>query len=265
MFANVEAWALAYINSTDLWWKLAPPAPPAEFAANAAPLVVLQPGRPAELRQAKKGDRLPKAPALREPLHRAKVLHAFLHHELQAAELMCWAILAFCDAELEFRQGLLRVCLDEIRHMNAYREHMRTLGHDVGDFGVRDWFWSRVPKCPNKLSFVAVMGMGLEAANLDYVPYYAHHFRLHGDVRGAEVQELIGEDEIAHVRFATKWYTQWTGRCDFDEWVAQLPPPWSPWVLRGEPMAEVTRVTAGMPLAFVAALKSYVPDAKGRS
>jgi len=46
------------------------------------------------------------------------------HHELQAAELMCCALLAFSDVELEFSRGLLGVCLDEIRHMNLFREHI---------------------------------------------------------------------------------------------------------------------------------------------
>jgi uncharacterized ferritin-like protein (DUF455 family) len=193
------------------------------------------------------------------------VLHAFFHHELQAAELMCWALLAFSDAELPFRMGLLKIALDEIRHMNGYRRHIEALGFSIGDFGIRDWFWKRVPSCQTKLSFVAVMGMGLEAANLEYAPTFAERFRAVGDEAGAQVQEQIAADEVAHVRFATEWFKHWTGSCDFDTWLSQLPPPWSPLVLRGEPLALDSRQRAGMPDAFLAALAAYIPEPRGRT
>lgn len=208
--------------------------------------------------------RTPRDEALRDPHFRARTLHAFFHHELMAAELMCWAILAFCDAELEFRKGLLGICLDEIRHMNLYRAHIEALGSKVGDFGVRDWFWKRIPTCTSKLSFVAVMGMGFEAANLEHAGGFAERFRRAGDEAGAELQERIAAEEIGHVRFATKWFERWTGGCDFDTWAAKLPPPLSPWVLHGEPVAREARLRAGMPEEFVAALQAYVPEPKGR-
>lgn len=262
---DVEAWALHYLQSTDLAVKLAPPPLPTCWRESPRPLRVAAPGRPPELLPAKRGDRLPKPQAFGEARHRARAVHAFLHNELQAAELMCWALLAFADAEREFREGLIRICLDEIRHMNLYRAHLQGLGFAVGAFGVRDWFWSRVPACPTKLSFVSVMGMGLEAANLEYAPTFAAHFRAAGDEAGAELQERVAQDELAHVRFGTHWFRTWTGGCDFAAWVAELPAPWSPWVLRGEPLASDSRHRAGMSHAFVAALKAYVPAPKGRS
>src|SRR3982751_2786120 len=178
---DIEAWAEHYVRCTDLSHKLAPPPPPKAFRASAVALRLSAPGRPPELRQARRGERTPKQEALEEPHYRARTLHAFFHHELQAAELMCWAILAFPEAEPEFRRGLLAICLDEIRHMNLYAEHIRALGSQIGDFGVRDWFWKRVPDCESKLQFVAVLGMGLEAANLEYAPNFAARFRRAGD------------------------------------------------------------------------------------
>lgn len=263
--SNIEAWAERYILSTDLAYKLAPPAPPAEFLASTAPRRIEQPGRPVELRAARRGERTPKQEALEEPHYRARTLHAFLHHELQAAELMCWAILAFPDAEREFRRGLLAICLDELRHMRLYAEHIRKLGAAVGDFGVRDWFWKRVPCCQTQLEFVAVMGMGLEAANLEYAPSFAARFRLAGDEEGALIQERIAAEEVAHVGFATRWFTRWTGGCDFEAWAQQLPAPLSPWVMHGTPIAHDARRRAGMSPEFLAALAAYVPEPKGRS
>ncbi len=261
---DVESWAEQYVLSASLQLKLAPPAVPAQFRSGATPLRLTAPGRPTELRVARRGERTPKLEALKEPYYRARALHAFFHHELQAAELMCWAILAFADAELEFKKGLLGICLDEIRHMNLYREYIEALGSKIGDFGVRDWFWKRVPACQTRLAFVSVMGMGLEAANLEYAGDFAQRFRSVGDEQGARIQERIAKEEIAHVSFAIRWFTRWTGGCDFETWASELPPPLSPWVMHGAPIAEAARQRAGMSARFVAALAAYVPEPKGR-
>jgi uncharacterized ferritin-like protein (DUF455 family) len=260
VFADIESWAENYVLTADLRVKLAPPPVPAQFRAAHRSIRLDAPGRPPELRPARRGERTPKPEALKRPLYRARALHSFFHHELQAAELMCWAILAFSDAEPEFRKGLLGICLDEIRHMNLYREHIEALGSSVGSFGVRDWFWYRVPACATKLEFVSVMGMGLEAANLEHASNFAARFRTAGDEAGALVQERIAKEEIAHVSFATRWFTRWTGGCRFDDWVSHLPAPLSPWVLRGEPVATHARQRAGMPPEFIAALAAYVPE-----
>jgi uncharacterized ferritin-like protein (DUF455 family) len=263
-FPDVETWAEHYVLTTNLSDKLAPASPPTRFRERATPLRLEQPGRPPEFRLARRGERTPKLEALKEPQYRARALHAFFHHELQAAELMCWALLAFADAEVELRKGLLAICLDEIRHMNSYREHIEALGFKIGDFGVRDWFWKRVPTCPTKLSFVAVMGMGLEAANLEYAGDFAARFRAVGDEAGALIQERIAKEEVAHVGFATRWFARWTGGCDFETWAAELPAPLSPWVMHGNPIAEGARQRAGMSREFIAALAAYVPEPKGR-
>ncbi|MFZ5891791.1 MAG: DUF455 family protein [Myxococcota bacterium] len=261
---DVEAWAEHYICACDLQTKISPPTPPRQFREGAAPKRIAGPGRPPEFRAARRGERTPKLEALKEPHYRARALHTFFHHELQAAELMCWAMLAFADAELEFRKGLLGICLDEIRHMGLYRDHIEALGSKIGDFGVRDWFWKRVPSCRTKLAFVSVMGMGLEAANLEYAGDFAERFRAVGDETGAAIQERVAKEEQAHVSFATRWFTRWTGGLDFDTWAAQLPAPLSPWVMHGEPIADAARIRSGMTPEFVAKLRAYVPAPKGR-
>lgn len=261
---DVEAWAEHYITTSDLAFKVTPPPPPREFREGSRPKRIASPGRPPEFRPARRGERTPKLEALKEPYYRARTLHSFFHHELQAAELMCWAILAFADAELEFRRGLLGICLDEIRHMVLYREHIEALGCRIGDFGVRDWFWKRVPSCRTKLAFVSVMGMGFEAANLEYAGDFAARFRAVGDEVGAQIQDRVAKEEQAHVSFATRWFTRWTGGLDFDTWANQLPAPLSPWVMHGEPIAEAVRLRSGMTAEFVAKLRAYVPAPKGR-
>src|SRR5262249_50768073 len=154
------------------------------------------------------------------------VVHTFLHHELQAAELMAWAILAFPETPLAFRRGLVGIFADEVRHMGLYARHLERLGHAYGDFPVRDWFWERVPRAATAAHFVAVLGIGFEGGNLDHARRFAERFRAAGDEEGAALQERVCAEEIAHVRFAVRWFGELTGaRPDFERWARHLPAP----------------------------------------
>src|SRR5690606_29725360 len=152
-------------HATSLEAKLAPPPPPDAWEHEPPARRIERPGRPAELRVI---DRAEKTRGLRSEAGRARALHAFHHHELQAAELMAWAVLAFPDAPRACRSGLVRIALDEMRHMRLYGAQIERLGHRLGDFSVRDWFWERVPSAASPASFVAVMGLGVESANLEH-------------------------------------------------------------------------------------------------
>ena len=136
-------------------------------------------------------------------------------------------MLAYPDTPREFKEGLLRIALDEVRHMNLYAAQIERLGHHVGDFPVRDWFWERVPLCKEPVSFVAVMGLGLE--------------------------------EIAHVRFGAKWFAHFHGGLEFAAWSASLPPPLSPMLMRGKPLARAARKRAGQSDAFLDELEAWQP------
>jgi uncharacterized ferritin-like protein (DUF455 family) len=252
---SVEAWALDYLLARSLGHKLAPAAPPLAFENTRVSRRVAAPGRPNELRQARRGLEVPRQ--LTEPSARAKLLHTFFHHELQAAELMLWALLAFADAEEAFRRGLVRICLDEVRHMNAYRVQIERLGFRVGDFPVRDWFWERVPSCATKLQFVALMGMGLEAANLEHAPHFGERLLSAGDDEAAALQALIAREELGHVHFAVSWFERWTEGQSFDAWCAALPAPLSPLLMRGKTFNREARLRAGMQEDFVNALERW--------
>ncbi|MBK9000106.1 MAG: DUF455 family protein [Myxococcales bacterium] len=257
---SVERWAWDYVLSTSLDEKLAPPRPPEAWEPAPPARRLDAPGRPAELRVVARAE---KKRGLGTPRGRAQVLHAFFHHELQAAELMTWAVLAFPDAPREFREGLLRIALDEVRHMRLYLGAIERLGHRIGEFAVRDWFWERVPSCPDAASFVAVMGLGLESANLDHSAHFAAAFREAGDEESARVQELVGLEEIAHVRFGVRWFTTLTGGLDFASWRRALPAPLSPLLMRGLPLRRDARARAGQPEDFLDELERWMPDTPG--
>lgn len=259
--ATVEEWALAYVCSTSLAHKLAPPPAPKIWARDPTALRVGAPGRPPELVPAKKRPKTPGKDALRDPRRRAELLHTFFHHELQAAELMCRALLLYVDREPAFRRGLLRIAEDEIRHLALYAQHLHTLGYTPGSFPVRDWFWERVPSAPDHIAFVALLGVGFEGANLDHTRRFAALFREVGDEAGARLQEIVGEEEIPHVRFAAQWLARWTGapKVELGAWRARLPAPLSPIVMRGSPIDRERRARAGLDAEFCDALEAWKP------
>ena len=253
---TIERWAFDYVLSQDLEMKLAPPPPPplltsTTWESSPPPRRIERPGRPPELKVAARSAKSPGPDAIRDPGKRAQLVHTFLHHELQAAELMAWALLAFPETPRAFRRGLVTIALDEVRHMGMYRAYLGALGHRAGDFPVRDWFWERVPKSPSAAHFVAVLGMGLEGANLDHAARFAERFRAIGDEAGASMQEVIGAEEVPHVRFAIRWFRRFTEGAEFEAWTQHLPPPLSPLLMRGSPMNREDRRRSGFSEAFL--------------
>ena len=257
---TVARWAYDYVTATSLTHKLAPP-PVAGGLEPVAPLRLDAPGRPHELQTTWAKYKAPRsAAALRDRTKRAHLLHTFLHHELQAAELMCWALLAFPETPAAFRRGLIGICLDEVRHMNLYAAHITELGFHVGAFPVRDWFWQRAPAAATPAAFVALMSLGFEAGNLDHSARYVAMFREAGDEGAASLQALVGEEEERHVAFGAHWFQTFAGPLAFARWCEALPAPLSPMVMRGRPLAREARRAAGFDDTFLDELDAWQPS-----
>jgi uncharacterized ferritin-like protein (DUF455 family) len=254
--ASIEEWALAYVGSTSLTHKIAPPPPPASFD-NKLDEMRVQPGRPLELSLDERRLRNLTAAALRDPKKRAFLIHTFWHHELQAAELMCWAILAFPKTPEAFRRGLLRIALDEIRHMSMYARHLESLGSHVGAFPVNDWFWTRIPLAETPSAFVSAMNIGFEGGNLDHGLRFAERFEQAGDSEAARIQAAIVEEEIPHVAFGMRWLERFCGEATFDTWRANIAAPLSPMLMRAKTLNRGARARAGQSEAFVNALEHW--------
>jgi uncharacterized ferritin-like protein (DUF455 family) len=255
----LQRWAYDYITTTELAHKVAPGPVPALVLDNHAPIRLPHPGRPPELRVSDAKIKSPRGGALRDPKKRATLLHTFWHHELQAAELMCWAVLAFPDTPLAFKRGLIAICHDEIRHMQLYAAAVRRLGFEIGAFPVRDWFWLRAPASASPAAFLAVMGLGFEAGNLDHTQRFAQQFRALGDEDAANLQELVAREEVPHVAFAAHWFRRFEGELSFSRWCQALPAPLSPMVMRGDPIDRDARTAAGMDAQFLDALEQWQP------
>src|SRR5258706_3249818 len=189
---TVERWCFDFVTTNDFTLKLTPPDPSAlVFERDPPELRIAAPGRPPELVVVERSSSAPRAGP--------RLLHTFVHHELQAAELFAWAILAFPRTPLAFRAGLLALCREELAHLQLYLGHMRSLGTEFGAHPVRDWFWARVARCDSPAAFLALQGLGLEGANLDHCPRFAAQFRAAGDEAGARILESAQEDAIGLV------------------------------------------------------------------
>ena len=250
---TLEHWCIDFIGTTNLSAKLTPPDTAGlAFEIDPPERRIAAPGRPSELVVVERSSSAPRAGA--------RLLHTFVHHELQAAELFAWAILAFPRTPQTFRVGLLALCREELEHLQLYLEHMRTLGTEFGAYPVRDWFWQRVGRCETPASFVALQGLGLEGANLDHCARFASQFRAAGDEQGARILERVQQDEIGHVAFAAHWFEHFTGApLDFGRWRASLPAPLTPALMQGRPLALEARRRAGMDEAFLEALAAEPP------
>ena len=257
-FATIEAWARAFVLSESAAHKRAPGPPPERFAVGEAAAWPTSPGRPPSWRVAQRSGRVR---GLTSPRARASLLHRFWHHELQAAELMAWAILRFPTTPERFRRGLLGIARDELRHMARYEEHIVRLGYAIGDFPIRDWFWERARDCETPTAFLAFVGLGLEGGNLDHSARFAERFRTVGDEVGAAIQDEVGAEEVAHVRFALRWFREFEGGApSFEAFTRALPPPLSPILFRGRPIARERRRAAGLDAAFIDALERFEPE-----
>lgn len=261
---SLEHWAYAYVLSTSLEEKLSPGDPPEARAAQGSPIRLERPGRPSALAVSWAKYKAPKsAHALSSSVRRAQLLHTFWHHELQAAELLCWAVLAFPDTPPAFTRGLIQICRDEIRHMGMYRAELQRLGHDIGAFPVRDWFWERAPAAQTAAQFLALMGLGFEAGNLDHSQRFERLFEAAGDPAAARLLHVVGEEEVAHVAFAAHWFARLGGGLEFESWRRALPPPLSPMVMRGKPLCRERRRRAGLDDLFLDRLEAWQPASPG--
>src|SRR5439155_7886224 len=124
------------------------------------------PGRPPELAIVPgRRTRVPPIAGMRDPAQRARILHALANHELQAVELFAWALLAFPDAPLAFRRGLVAILGDEQRHFRLYEARLTAHATRFGDHPVTAHFWNKLDHLTGPLEFVCAMGLTFEAAN----------------------------------------------------------------------------------------------------
>lgn len=253
---TVERFCVDYVLTTSLAEKRSPGTIPSIWEAAPPARRLTSPGRPIELRVVGRSRRGARDLTRREG--RVRWLHRFAHHELQAAELMLWAVLAFPRAPEPLRAGWLRIFCDEVRHFGLYARRIEELGSRFGAEPVRDWFWERVPTCQDPAAFLACMGLGFEAANLEHAGRFGDELERIGDHESAALHRTVRDDEVEHVRFAAHWFAHF-GPLTFERWVASLPPPLTPLTMVHRPLDREMRLRAGLPPELLDAIDAYRP------
>jgi uncharacterized ferritin-like protein (DUF455 family) len=257
---KARLYAHAIVTADTLEGKLVPPG---ELVLEdlESPLRLAAPGRPANLAIVPSRDaKVPPVVGMSDPLQRARILHALANHELQAIELFAWALLAFPDAPLAFRRGLVAILADEQRHLNLYRERLVALGTSFGDLPVTGHFWNKLDHLGSPLEFVCAMGLTFENANLDFAGDYATAARACGDLATAAALDQVHEDEIAHVHFSWVWLIKLSGDRDpWDAYTSTVKFPLGPKRARGAILDRDARRRAGFTEAFIDALEAVHP------
>lgn len=235
--------------------KVKRPETPFTDDAVAPSLRVEQPARPDNLQFAARrtAPAMPKPQAFHDPKKVAVAHHIMANHELQALEVMAMVMLAFPEAETEFRIGLAEIMIDEQRHTKMHARRASELGLEFGDLPVNSYIWQKAQSYQSALQYIAGLPLVFEAANLDHTMELEAVFLQHNDTKSAAIMRAIHNDEIQHVEFGMTWLRRWKNPAltDFEAWQQNLEWPIRPSTARGHQFQKQPRLQAGMDSDFV--------------
>jgi uncharacterized ferritin-like protein (DUF455 family) len=138
---------------------------------------------------------------------RAALIHAITHIEFNAINLALDASCRFAGMPAEYHADWLRIASEESLHFTLLRQHLRTLGHDYGDFEAHDGLWEMASATRDDvLARMALVPRILEARGLDVTPGLRDRLAAHGDLAAAKILERILRDEIGHVAVGNHWF-----------------------------------------------------------
>jgi uncharacterized ferritin-like protein (DUF455 family) len=144
---------------------------------------------------------------LNGPENHAALIHALAHIEFNAINLALDAVQRFPGLPREFYGDWLKVAAEEAYHFSLLREHLRSLGHDYGDFLAHAGLWETAEKTAHDpLARMALVPRLLEARGLDVTPDIQRKLRGYGDAAGAAILDIILHDEIGHVAAGDRWF-----------------------------------------------------------
>jgi uncharacterized ferritin-like protein (DUF455 family) len=167
-------------------------------------------------------DRVPRRSPF-TPAGRAALLHAIAHIEFNAINLALDAVWRFPGMPEAFYRDWMQVAGEEALHFTLLREHLRTLGHDYGDFDAHDGLWRMTESTRDDIvARMALVPRTLEARGLDATPPIQAKLAKAGDARAVEILDIILRDEIGHVAIGNHWY-RWLCRRDGLDPVAIYP------------------------------------------
>ncbi len=140
---------------------------------------------------------------------RAALIHALAHIEFNAINLALDAIWRFAGMPSDYYADWLNVAAEEALHFSLLSAHLQTLGFHYGDFTGHGSLWEMAEKTRGDvLARIALVPRTLEARGLDASPAVRAKLAQAGDVRAAEILDIILRDEIGHVAVGNRWYNR---------------------------------------------------------
>jgi uncharacterized ferritin-like protein (DUF455 family) len=138
---------------------------------------------------------------------RAALIHALAHIEFNAINLALDAIWRFDNMPDNYYTDWLKVASEEAYHFSLLSAHLQTLGFAYGDFAGHNSLWEMVDRTKDcVLARMALVPRTMEARGLDATPSSRNRFAQVGDLKMAEILDIILRDEIGHVAIGNTWY-----------------------------------------------------------
>ena len=177
-------------------------------AALVSPADIELPGHPEKPLLLRHTELARRSPAT--PEGRAVLMHAIAHIEFNAINLALDAIWRFPGMPQAFYLDWLRVAAEEAKHFRLLRDHLRTMGHDYGDFPAHQGLWTMCEKTAGDIvARMALVPRTLEARGLDATPLIQKKLRQIGtsdSLAAVEILDIILSEEIGHVAIGNHWY-----------------------------------------------------------
>lgn len=151
---------------------------------------------------------------------RAILIHAIAHIEFNAINLALDAVWRFDGMPRDYYTDWMLVAGEEARHFRLLRDHLRSQGHDYGDFPAHQGLWTMCEKTQHDiLARMALVPRTLEARGLDATPQIQAKLRQVGTpdaLAAVAILDTILHDEVGHVAIGNHWYRWLCEREGFD-------------------------------------------------
>lgn len=126
--------------------------------------------------------------------------------ELQAFHAFNYGAEHFKDASEDLKQAWKTLAISEERHLGWLLNRMNELHIPIKDRPVSDWLWVSLVKCKTASEFAVFMASAEERGRIAGVKFY--ETLLEYDAVTAEIFGKIAEEEIEHIRLATKFFPE---------------------------------------------------------
>ena len=144
------------------------------------------------------------------PQGRAVLIHAIAHIEFNAINLALDAVWRFEGMPRSYYLDWMLVAAEEARHFRLLRDHLRTQGHDYGDFPAHQGLWTMCEKTRHDIvARMALVPRTMEARGLDATPQIQAKLRQVGTpdaLAAVGILDTILRDEVGHVAIGNYWY-----------------------------------------------------------